>query len=49
MLVPCFVLQHFVSSFAIFSLGKIEPVALLLLCSECYVAGKVLCLFLAVP
>ena len=48
-LVPCFVLQHFVSTFSIFSLGKREPVALLLLCSGCYVAGIVLCLFLAVP
>ena len=45
----CFAVFCVVSSFAIISLGKRELFALLLLCSECYVAVLALWLFLAVP
>ena len=42
--VPCFVLQYFVSffCFAIISVGKRDLVAILLSCSECQVAVIVL-------
>ena len=38
----CFAVFFAISSFAIISLGKREPVALLLLCSKCHVAVIVL-------
>ena len=44
-----FVLQSFVSSFAIISLGKRDLADLLLFCSDWHVTAIVLSLFLAMP